>query len=493
MDPISHSFFITQSGNDFFITQSGNDKGNYYIAGVYGEVANYLGVRVELYNPKKYSQISNVAFFKIKQKEYVSFPEWYGPPFGITAKILEEMPKEKKTPQALGFDLVQRMEVAAKEFLNADKFLKNSMFNSACWQMQLAKTLCYLRVHQQELRSISAGETKIVKKQGVKQNISVIPCDFDSPGFSLIKTDSGRLIVKLNSIWKKTPRKILKHVWEFGTKNLHFYIKPEKEIKSRRWAQEVNIAKQLMEAQKAKVDLTGLLVPLEVVAKRKKIEVVEDADNQILVTEVEVLQERLIVKRGVKDLLEELKYYELGLETALEFSWQISKGLSTLHSLGIAYRDMKPENVIIFKEEYILSCNITDFEGASINEDFKNGFDSFGSPDYQGPEYLTKDIVDVDMRKIDSWALGMVLFTIFTSKAPSFFKKRNNFNREVLDFLPMMMTHPKIPEPIRYIIFDLLNIDWKKRIFVSEAHARINAYIEEQNQLSEMMNNIKLE
>lgn len=97
-------------------------------------------------------------------------------------------------------------------------------------------------------------------------------------------------------------------------------------------------------------------------------------------------------------------------ERAIEIGRQLCVGLSAIHHAGILHRDFKPANVIIDGKG---KARITDFGIAGIEEEISKNELRIGTPAYMSPEQISGK--DVSQRS-DIYALGLVLYEIFTGK-----------------------------------------------------------------------------
>ncbi len=100
----------------------------------------------------------------------------------------------------------------------------------------------------------------------------------------------------------------------------------------------------------------------------------------------------------------------LSSERAIEIARQLCVGLSAIHNAGILHRDFKPANVIIDSKG---KARITDFGIAGVEAEIAKDNLRVGTPAYMSPEQITgKDV----SAKSDIYALGLVLYEIFTGK-----------------------------------------------------------------------------
>ena len=97
-------------------------------------------------------------------------------------------------------------------------------------------------------------------------------------------------------------------------------------------------------------------------------------------------------------------------DKAIEISRQLCFGLAAIHEAGILHRDLKPANVIIDSKG---KARITDFGIAGIETEIKGGEIRVGTPAYMSPEQIAGEAVS---QKSDIYALGLVLYEIFTGK-----------------------------------------------------------------------------
>jgi protein kinase-like protein len=95
-------------------------------------------------------------------------------------------------------------------------------------------------------------------------------------------------------------------------------------------------------------------------------------------------------------------------DRAIEIARQLCAGVAAAHERGVVHRDLKPANVMIDGEGHV---RITDFGIASAASDTDSA--PAGTPQYMAPEQLAGRPASI---RSDIYALGLILFEIFTGK-----------------------------------------------------------------------------
>jgi tRNA A-37 threonylcarbamoyl transferase component Bud32 len=95
-------------------------------------------------------------------------------------------------------------------------------------------------------------------------------------------------------------------------------------------------------------------------------------------------------------------------DKAIQIARQLCAGVAAAHERGVLHRDLKPNNVMIDGEGNV---RITDFGIATASGDA--GTDIAGTPQYMAPEQLAGHRASI---KTDIYALGLILFEIFTGR-----------------------------------------------------------------------------
>jgi serine/threonine-protein kinase len=99
-------------------------------------------------------------------------------------------------------------------------------------------------------------------------------------------------------------------------------------------------------------------------------------------------------------------------DKALEIARRLCAGLAAAHEKGVLHRDLKPSNVMLDGRGQVL---LTDFGLAGLADKIAGLEVRNGTPAYMAPEQLAGEEVTV---KSDIYALGLVLYEIFTGKRP---------------------------------------------------------------------------
>ncbi|KAK6522234.1 hypothetical protein TWF281_002801 [Arthrobotrys megalospora] len=135
----------------------------------------------------------------------------------------------------------------------------------------------------------------------------------------------------------------------------------------------------------------------------------------------------LIFERALGNLEVFLKEGDITLDEMVRYHFclDIAEGLSVLHQVGIAHGDLKPSNILVFKDyrsdyvEYV--AKLADF-GLSVNENtttksqkhlLRGWTPGWIAPEIQEYSERTKDTtVDIDFKAADIYSLGLVIWSV---------------------------------------------------------------------------------
>eukprot|EP01089_Gocevia_fonbrunei_P011873 TRINITY_DN2643_c0_g2_i1.p1 TRINITY_DN2643_c0_g2~~TRINITY_DN2643_c0_g2_i1.p1 ORF type:complete len:486 (-),score=93.64 TRINITY_DN2643_c0_g2_i1:70-1527(-) len=115
---------------------------------------------------------------------------------------------------------------------------------------------------------------------------------------------------------------------------------------------------------------------------------------------------------------------------------EIVLGLEYLHSKGIIYRDLKPENLLLSADGHII---MTDFgiskEGLKTTDDRTGTF--CGTPEYLAPEVLKQEPYS---KAVDWWSLGTLMYEMLSGLPPFYTEEVQNMYYNIIN---TKLTMPK--------------------------------------------------
>lgn len=111
-------------------------------------------------------------------------------------------------------------------------------------------------------------------------------------------------------------------------------------------------------------------------------------------------------------------------QLALSMLRDLIKGVQAMHNSGFVHLDLKPQNILVSRENKLIIADLG-LTSPIVGDDSQGNFNSGsrGTISYQAPEFhSSKSFNGV---KVDTFALGVILFNMLTGRAP-FFKADEN-------------------------------------------------------------------
>ena len=112
-------------------------------------------------------------------------------------------------------------------------------------------------------------------------------------------------------------------------------------------------------------------------------------------------------------------------DVALFFASEILLAFEYLHGMDIAYRDLKPENLLIDREGHV---KITDFGFAKVVKD--KTYTLCGTPEYLAPEIIQSKGHN---KNVDWWALGVLVFEMLAGYPPFYDDNPMGIYQKIMD------------------------------------------------------------
>jgi serine/threonine protein kinase len=114
---------------------------------------------------------------------------------------------------------------------------------------------------------------------------------------------------------------------------------------------------------------------------------------------------------------------KLDMEAVRYYIAEIALALDYLHTNGVIYRDLKPENVLLGADGYV---KLTDF---GLSKEIASQTGTFcGTPEYVAPEVIRREAYGFP---IDWWALGILSYELIFGATPFFHRNRSRMFGEI--------------------------------------------------------------
>ncbi|KAF9461264.1 kinase-like domain-containing protein [Collybia nuda] len=165
---------------------------------------------------------------------------------------------------------------------------------------------------------------------------------------------------------------------------------------------------------------------------------------------------------------------------AQHITYQICEALAYIHSKGVAHRDLKPENVLLTTDKPPV-VKVADFGLAKVVDSLTMLRTMCGTPSYLAPEVVRQDNPDGYDNLVDSWSVGVIVFSMLTNASPFIEDEaqrdvRTRILERRIDW--SCLTSANISLPAQAFIRRLLEEDPRRRMTLTDArdHPWLQSY-----------------
>jgi len=101
----------------------------------------------------------------------------------------------------------------------------------------------------------------------------------------------------------------------------------------------------------------------------------------------------------------------------MHVTYQICDALAYCHSQMITHRDLKPENILLTSDVPPI-VKVADFGLAKAVDSYTMLKTMCGTPSYLAPEVVRQQLFEGYDSQVDSWSIGVILFSMLTNTGP---------------------------------------------------------------------------
>mmetsp|Transcript_5198 Transcript_5198/g.12622 ORF Transcript_5198/g.12622 Transcript_5198/m.12622 type:complete len:177 (-) Transcript_5198:382-912(-) len=148
----------------------------------------------------------------------------------------------------------------------------------------------------------------------------------------------------------------------------------------------------------------------------------------------------------------------LEMSTARFYAAEITLALTYIHGKGIAYRGLKPENILIEMTGHV---KLADFGFSKKLAKDKRTYTLCGTPEYLAPEVLHSVGHHYG---VDWWAFGVLLFEMLTGFPPFYDEHPFGIYQKIVQGVSKVKFPSVVDKNAKALIKALLKEDYRKRL-----------------------------